>query len=277
MVTFMPEFWDMHVHTTRSFDAQARPEEQLARAEEMGFAGFAVTNHCDVNVQPLEAIRKIFLADGEDVRRLQESGSPVRVLQGIELGEPLEDLPYAEEMMGLLPYDYVIGSVHNSPGQEDFFFMDCSAIDLDAALIPYFETLIQLAQWGQTDSIAHITYPLRYIEGKYNRKVELSRYSDLIDQLFEEIIAKGLALEINSSGLRQEIKRPMPDERFIRRYYELGGRKIIFGSDAHQSRDFGAGIRECMALCREIGFTQAVYFRNRQEFSYDLEIGGSQP
>ena len=34
MVTFMPEFWDMHVHTTRSFDAQARPEEQLARAEE---------------------------------------------------------------------------------------------------------------------------------------------------------------------------------------------------------------------------------------------------
>ena len=277
MVTFMPEFWDMHVHTTRSFDAQARPEEQLARAEEMGFAGFAVTNHCDVNVQTLEAIRKIFLADGEDVRRLQESGSSVRILQGIELGEPLEDLPYAEEMMGLLPYDYVIGSVHNSPGQEDFFFMDCSAIDLDAALIPYFETLIQLAQWGQTDSIAHITYPLRYIEGKYNRKVELSRYSDLIDQLFEEIIAKGLALEINSSGLRQEITRPMPDERFIRRYYELGGRKIIFGSDAHQSRDFGAGIRECMALCREIGFTQAVYFRNRQEFSYDLEIGGSQP
>ena len=273
----MPEFWDMHVHTTRSFDAQARPEEQLARAEEMGFAGFAVTNHCDVNVQTLEAIRKIFLADGEDVRRLQESGSSERLLQGIDLGEPLEDLPYAEEMMGLLPYDYVIGSVHNSPGQEDFFFMDCSAIDLDAALIPYFETLIQLAQWGQTDSIAHITYPLRYIEGKYNRKVELSRYSDLIDQLFEEIIAKGLALEINSSGLRQEIKRPMPDERFIRRYYELGGRKIIFGSDAHQSRDFGAGIRECMALCREIGFTQAVYFRNRQEFSYDLEIGGSQP
>lgn len=277
MVTFMPEFWDMHVHTTRSFDAQAKPEEQLARAEEMGFTGFAVTNHCDVNVQTLEAIRETFLADGEDVRRLQESGSPVRVLQGIELGEPLEDLPYAEEMMGLLPYDYVIGSVHNSPGQEDFYFMDCSAIDLDAALVPYFETLIQLAQWGKTDSIAHITYPLRYIEGKYNRKVELSRYSDLIDQLFGEIIAKGLALEINSSGLRQEIKRPMPDERFIRRYYELGGRKIIFGSDAHQSQDFGAGIRECMALCRDIGFTHAVYFQNRRKFSYELGIGGSQP
>ena len=32
MVTFMPEFWDMHVHTARSFDAQAKPEEQLVRA-----------------------------------------------------------------------------------------------------------------------------------------------------------------------------------------------------------------------------------------------------
>lgn len=148
--------------------------------------------------------------------------------------------------------------------------MDCSSIDLDLVLKPYFEELIRLAEWGKTDSIAHITYPLRYIEGKYNRKVDLSPYFDLIDQLFRVMIPKGLALEINASGLRQEIRRPMPDERFIRRYYELGGRKIIFGSDAHASHYLAFGIPECMELCRSIGFESAVYFENRREFSYKL-------
>lgn len=266
----MNQIWDMHVHTCRSFDAQALPEEQLAQAARLGFAGFAVTNHCDVNMQSLAEARAAFLADAEDVRRLRESTPGPLVLQGIELGEPLEDLPYAEEMMGLLSYDYILGSVHNTPGQEDFYFMDCSGIDLDRVLTPYFEELIRLAEWGKTDSIAHLTYPLRYIEGKYHRKVDLSRYSDRIDQLFRTMIGKNLALEVNSSGLRQEIGRPMPDERFLRRYYELGGRRIIFGSDAHAAGDFGAGIRECMALCRRIGFREACFFRGRKARTYSI-------
>ncbi|MGI5894735.1 MAG: PHP domain-containing protein [Candidatus Merdivicinus sp.] len=266
----MPLLYDMHTHTTRSFDAEASLRAQCARAEAMGLTGFAVTDHCDVNMQSLNCARTVFAAGGADLRRLREDGLPFELLQGIELGEPLEDLPYAEEMLSLLPYDYVIGSIHNSPGQQDFYFLDCGSIDLDKLLKPYFEELIRLAQWAKTDSIAHITYPLRYIEGKYNRKVDLTPYLDLIDELFRTIRDKGLALEINASGLRQEIGRPMPDERFIRRYYELGGRKIIFGSDAHTARDLAAGIPECMDLCRNIGFKQAVFFRNRQEIEYNL-------
>lgn len=267
----MSFLYDMHTHTNRSFDAEASLQDQCRRAEELHLNGFCVTDHCDVNVQSLLCARTVFAAGGADIRRLREEKElPFRLWQGIELGEPLEDLPYAEEMMGLLPYDYVIGSIHNTPGQQDFYFMDCSSIDLDLVLKPYFEELIRLAEWGKTDSIAHITYPLRYIEGKYNRKVDLSPYFDLIDQLFRVMIPKGLALEINASGLRQEIRRPMPDERFIRRYYELGGRKIIFGSDAHASHYLAFGIPECMELCRSIGFESAVYFENRREFSYKL-------
>lgn len=266
----MPLLYDMHTHTTRSFDAEASLVAQCRRAVELGLTGFAVTDHCDVNMQSLLCARTVFAAGGADIRRIREDGFPVELLQGIELGEPLEDLPYAEEMMTLLPYDYVIGSIHNSPGMPDFYFINCEKIDLHAMLQPYFEELIKLAQWAKTDSIAHITYPLRYIEGKYNRKVDLSPYSDLIDELFRTIIEKGLALEINASGLRQEIGRPMPDERFIRWYYELGGRKIVFGSDAHAAKDLAAGIPACMELCKKIGFTEAVFYRNRQEIQYSL-------
>ena len=124
---------------------------------------------------------------------------------------------------------------------------------------------------GILDVITHITYPLRYIEGKYHRKVELSLYDDLIDELFRTIIEKDLALEVNSSGLRQEIGRPLPDEPYLRRYYDLGGRKLSFGSDAHRAEDLGKGIPECRQMAKRIGFTETVTFRNRKPIVLSLE------
>lgn len=266
----MPILYDLHTHTNRSFDAEASLEAQCRRAAELGLAGFAVTDHCDVNMHSLACARTVFAAGGADIRRMREQ-VPFALFQGIELGEPLEDPDYAGEMLSLLPYDYVIGSIHNTPGKPDFYFLDCREIDLDEMLEPYFEELIRLAEWGQTDSIAHLTYPLRYITGKYNRKVELSRYDALIDQLFRTMIARGIALEVNASGLRQGLNAPMPDERFLRRYFALGGRRIVLGSDAHTARDLAAGIPETAALCRKIGFTTALTFRQRRAAAYNLE------
>ncbi len=266
----MKHLVDLHVHTGHSFDSEERIENHCRRASELGLAAFAVTDHCDVNMHPLSEAVKNIRASGADVFRMREEGFP-GVLAGVELGEPLEDLPYAEEILGLLPYDVVLGSIHNIPGKEDFYFLDCSKGDMNALLKPYFEELIRLAQWGKCDVITHITYPLRYIEGKYHRKVELSLYDDLIDELFRTIIEKDLVLEVNSSGLRQEIGRPLPDEPYLRRYYDFGGRKLSFGSDAHRAEDLGKGISECRQMAKRIGFTETVTFRNRKPIVLSLE------
>ena len=118
--------------------------------------------------------------------------------------------------------------------------------------------------------ITHITYPLRYMAGDYGRKVDLAPYKDLIDELFRTIIQKNLALEVNSSGLRQKLGRPMPDEPLLRRYYELGGRKLTLGSDAHRAADLAAGIPECREMLRGLGFTETVLFRGRKAYPIPL-------
>ena len=266
----MKNIWDLHVHTRRSFDSEELLEAHCSRAEELGLSGFAITDHCDVNLQPLSEAVKIVAGSAADVRRLRE-GCSAEILTGVELGEPLEDPAYAEEILALEPYDVVLGSIHNLPGMEDFSQFDYTFRDLDALLKPYYEELIRLAQWGKCDVITHITYPLRYIEGKYHRKVELSLYDDLIDELFRTIIEKDLVLEVNSSGLRQEIGRPLPDEPYLRRYYDLGGRKLSFGSDAHRAEDLGKGIPECRQMAKRIGFTETVTFRNRKPIVLSLE------
>ncbi len=265
----MKNLVDLHVHTGHSFDSEETIEALCQRADALELAAFAVTDHCDVNAQSLPEARTLVSASAADVRRIRNQCS-AEILTGVELGEPLEDPAYAEEILGLEPYDVVLGSVHNLPGMEDFYFLDCSTCDLHTLLEPYFEELIQLAQWGKCDIITHITYPLRYIEGKYGRNVDLDPYSSLVDELFRTMIAGGLTLEVNSSGLRQEIGKPSPDERFLRRYYELGGRKLAFGSDAHAAKDLGSGIRTCQEMARRLGFTEAVSFRGRQAYKIAL-------
>lgn len=273
----MDVYTDLHTHTTCSWDGEASLAAYCQSAKDKGFTAFALTEHGDVNVLPFPEIRTFILKGAADIRREQEKNPPFSILQGLELGEPLEDPAFAEGLMGLLPYDYILGSIHNIPGKPDFYYIDYTQTELRCLLVPYFQELIRLAQWGKFDAVAHITYPLRYIEGKYHIKADLSPYSDLIDQLFRTMISKGLALEVNSSGLRQGLDAPLPDKRFLRRYYELGGRNLVFGSDSHKSRDFGAGIGECMALCREIGFTTGCYYQNRQavEFPLPAPKGGS--
>ena len=265
----MKNLMDLHVHTRHSFDSEEAIEPLCKRADELGLAAFAVTDHCDVNAQPLAEARALISASAADVRRMQ-GHCQAEIFTGVELGEPLENPAYAEEILGLAPYDVVLGSVHNLPGMEDFYFMDCSTLDIPAVMEPYFEELIRLAQWGKCDIITHITYPLRYIEGKYRREVNLEPFLPLMDELFRTMIEKGIALEVNASGLRQEIGRPLPDERFLKRYYDLGGRKLVFGSDAHAARDLAAGIPACREMALRLGFTESVAFRRREEFSLPL-------
>ena len=121
-----------------------------------------------------------------------------------------------------------------------------------------------MAEWGKFDVLAHITYPLRYIIGDYGRKVNLDRYQQLIDQLFYTIIRKGIALEVNTSGLRQKIASTLPDEALLRRYYGLGGRLVTIDSDAHRLRDMAFGITETEEMLRKIGFTELVWIDQRR-------------
>ena len=91
----------------------------------------------------------------------------------------------------------------------------------------------------------------------------LSDYADKIDAVFRALIEKGKALEINTSGLRQNLGVTLPDLPLVRRYRELGGELITIGSDAHCASDVGAGIADGMALAEEAGFHHVTLFQSR--------------
>ena len=68
------------------------------------------------------------------------------------------------------------------------------------------------------------------------------------EAILRQLAVKGLALEINTSGLRQKIGETLPGKKFLTRYRELGGELLTIGSDAHLPGDLGAGVEQLHVL-----------------------------
>ena len=128
-----------------------------------------------------------------------------------------------------------------------------------------------LAEWGKFDTYAHLTYPLRYIVGEHHIDIDMARYQKDIDEIFSLLIEKDKPLEINTSGLRQPIGRTLPDESYVRRFKELGGKHVTVGSDSHFVEHMGAGIEQGMQLAKNCGFDSVLIFRQRQPVEIPIE------
>lgn len=261
---------DCHNHSRHSFDGCAPVSDICRRAVELGLTAFAVTDHCDLYPAryPIDQVKNNICASVDEVACWRaENAVPTQILTGFELGEAVDYPALADEMLAMREVDVVIGSIHRAGDIEDFYFLDCKGESLDricALMDDYFDRLLRLAEWGKFDVLAHITYPLRYIVGDAGITLPMERWSEKIDRLFSRVIEKGIALEVNSSGLRQKIGAPLPDEGMVRRYYDLGGRRVTLGSDAHKRGDIAKGILECQKLLKEVGFTEICYFVQRQ-------------
>jgi len=112
------------------------------------------------------------------------------------------------------------------------------------------------------DTLGHLTYPVRYMK-RAGKDIDIKKYYADISQIYKRLIENDIALEINTSGIRQGAGMTFPDEGLLRLYYDAGGRAITVGSDAHYSKDIGADIDTALGMARNIGF-RYVRFRGEE-------------
>ncbi len=258
---------DCHNHSHCSPDGSDSIAAMLSRARELGLYAYTLTDHCEC-----QKFEERYRARVEDAWAQMSDVQPpegLRFYRGIELGQPNQDTASAAKALQGRAYDFVIGSIHNIRDFEDFFFLDYSGAPdgyIDSLLTAYWQELLEMIAWGDFDTLGHLTYPLRYIQGDHGIPVDLSKHQDAIDSVFTALIKAGKALEVNTSGLRQKIGRTLPDLPLLKRYHELGGKLVTLGSDAHSIADLAKGIDEGMDVLREAGFTEfAVYAQRRPE------------
>ncbi len=257
---------DLHTHTDNSFDGNHSTMFLCETAYMKGLRAVAFTDHLEMDAFYKGNFDKTAIHSFFEVSKARSAfEGKLIVCVGAELGQAVYTKELSEKLTSTMKYDFVIGAIHNLPDKEDFYYMDLDdeSIDYNALLREYFEWELKLAQWGGFDTLAHLTYPLRYIVGKYKKPVDMSEYTEIIDEILVTLIKNEKALELNTAGLRQPIGETSPNEKILRRYKELGGKLLTIGSDAHFAEHLGAGIEQGYELALRCGFDSIAVYQNR--------------
>lgn len=265
---------DMHVHSDNSPDGNHSPMFICEQAVKNNLRAVAITDHCEIDSYKSQRYDSaVFHSYFETNKARVAFQGQLLVLTGIEIGQPMYDIKLTENIVTSKRYDVVLGSIHKPDGfDKDIKDIDYSKIDVYDFMKSYFFQLEALTRCQYIDVMAHITCPMRRIQGKFNIDFDYSKISDATDRLLVSIIENNKALEINTSGLRQDIKRTMPDVNIIKRYKELGGEYITIGSDSHNAYDVGCGISDGMLIAKQCGFDKLTFFVNRQILQIDNNI-----
>lgn len=273
--------FDNHSHTQYSGDipqGQGNSVRELCIAAiEKGLTGIAITDHFDIDgiydgyFPPLD--HESIAHDINESR--EEFKGKLKLLHGIELGQATHMPDESKLQLQSQRYDIVLGSVHAVRGIIDF-------ADTDIALMTkneyarlweqYIEEMLDTIAWGDFDVLTHITYPKRYYlsNGITDFPDIKNKGREYFEPILKSVIDKGITLECNTSGLRQQMGECLPNEDLFRFYYELGGRDVTIGSDAHKAKDLGANFKEATEMLRSIGFNKLAKFELRKKDFYNL-------
>ncbi|MEF2919225.1 MAG: histidinol-phosphatase HisJ family protein [Acutalibacteraceae bacterium] len=271
-------FCDCHCHSQWSFDGCEPVEDMCKQAIDNGIDVLTVTDHCEVNgwntPEDSEFGDFSYLIP-QSIKHLKQAqnkyGDKLKLLRGIELGQPVQDLEVADKILALDDFDFVLASVHNVRDTKDFYWLEYTPDYAEKILHIYFNEVLEVAEWNKFDSLAHITYPLRYITGEHKINIGISIYLPIIEKIFTTLIKNQKALEVNTSGLRQSIGVTMPNKELLELYKKLGGKYITIGSDAHKKCDLGKGINKGLQQLKEIGFEYITYFEKHNPILIPIE------
>lgn len=266
----MLNYPDFHMHTEASFDSEAPLPAMWQAAAALHLPAVAVTDHVEMTVFEKENFGSSAAQSFAAAQACQAAfaGKGPRIACGVELGEPLDDLAATDALLARYRYDFVLGSLHNLSDGLDYYYYDYSDKDLDALLQEYFEAILRMVQWGKFQSLAHLTYPMRYFpKGRIHRA---AADFEILDDIFSAMAHRGIALEINTSGLRKGMADTMPDLAVVSRFRRAGGKLITFGSDSHLPCDVGADLDKAAQVARAAGFTHVAAFFEQTPHLFEL-------
>lgn len=262
---------DMHVHSQSSHDSTAPVIDSAEACIKNNVSVLAITDHCDIQYYIEHDILSCIKRSVDEVieaSRLYKG--KVKILKGIEIGEGIWSKKYTDEILNAFDFDVIISSVH-AVRYKDYSdpyaiidFSKMTATELDEFMDMYFDEVLEMLSKIPCDIMAHLTCPLRYINGKYKLNVDIKKFENKIIKILEFIIDNSISMEINTSGIGIAYESLMPDTWIIKKFKEMGGYLVTLGSDAHISENVGKGFDSAIALLKKHGFNGYYYYENRK-------------
>lgn len=262
---------DLHVHTALCGHAEGMPVDYVRAAAERGVTVLGFTDHMPLSPTlsaRIPGAEGYSMASSEltayvaEVGRAREVGRElgVEVLLGIEADLVPDATEHARRLAASVPFDLVLGSVHFV---DDWAFDDPAHLDRydtwDVAELweRYFDELLKAAASGVADVIAHADLVKKFC-GAPPTPVD-----GLLRQVAGELAALGVAVEVNTAGLRKPCREIYPGAAFLRELSQAGV-PVTLGSDAHTPSDVGRDHAAGVRALRDAGYRSVLVFRGRR-------------
>jgi histidinol-phosphatase (PHP family) len=265
---------DNHVHSRWSWDTATTSSMQLAcaRAVEIGLPGVAFTEHVDFtdwsrgdaaqlaesSTHPeggIAARPRVAALDVEgysaDLARCREAFPELRILSGIEAGEPHLFPASVAGVLSSGSFDRVLGSLHAIVHDGILASVDralFAGLDPRELMRRYFAELVVLVNGSSLFNVlAHCDYPRRYWATARVGAYAETDFEEEYRAVFRALASSGRALEINT-------RSPLASVTLMRWWWQEGGDAVSFGSDAHTPFRVGEHFDVAVDVVEAAGF-----------------------
>ena len=264
---FLPA--DYHMHSCHSGDSDAPMRKMIEKGISLGLDQMCVTEHMDMDYPYSPHLEPgTFHLDTDsylaDFRKCQTFYSGrINLHFGIELGLQPQIADRNSQYIRSYPFEFVIASTHVCNHADPFFPEYYQNRSTEAAIREFIAcTLENIVSFDDYDVYGHLDYIVRYLP-ENAEPYSAIKYLDQIDEILRRLISAGKGLDINSKALYSGLREPNPCADILRRYHELGGEIITFGSDAHSPENIARCFEQLKDIVLSVGFTDYCTFENR--------------
>ncbi|WP_166240526.1 histidinol-phosphatase [Paenibacillus turpanensis] len=266
--------FDLHTHHDRCGHAEGGIRDYIEAAIRHGLGVIGISDHSPYFGEKKDhPWPKITMAKSDfpnyidEVLRLkQEYAGRIEVLLGVESDFFPEHAQVYKEVYERYPFDYIIGSVHQSGGVSIFNKRRWNGLTEKEKIAhkeEYYRLITESAKSGMFDILGHIDA----MKGFYPAFSDIQ--TDAVDKTLKVIGEADIAIEINTSGKTKDCGGWYPSDSILERalHYNV---QVTFGSDAHVPDRVGDEWDQVAKRLKEIGFSQWVYFRQRKRIAVPL-------
>jgi histidinol-phosphatase (PHP family) len=262
---------DSHVHSEWSWDT---PVGSMAgsceQALNLGLPAIAFTEHLDHTVFTIafdsayesEHLTALATPDGhltppkfdvhgylEAIEVCRERFPSLRILSGLEVGEPHWHAAACAKVLGAGRFDRVLGSLHCLPDGDRFaepWGLYPHRVPAEVVREYLAEVAVLVTVSDVFSVLAHIDYPVRAWPAAKVGPFDPRAFEGEFRNALRATAQSGRALEINTSV-------PL-HSTILTWWHEEGGEAVTFGSDAHLPSVVARGFREAAEMAEAHGF-----------------------
>ncbi len=249
---------DYHMHTYLS-DGRDGHEQMIASASFLGLEEIGFSDH--ISLKPVNWAMPIDRID-HMVKRMQsvqaEETHGVIVKFGVEMDYFYGMERQIQDLISILPVDYVIGSVHFIDDWNfDTDISQYDSIDINRFYKQYFKLVQQSAKSNLFDVIGHCDLAKKFA---YFPSFPLDELYDQTAQIFKKA---DVVVELNTSGRIKPCNDFYPSASFLERlaYYKV---PITLGSDAHIEQNVGQFFDDAVLELKVLGYKEIARFTKRK-------------